>query len=100
MINDEEYYAKQQPEKSGYTQCDEDLASGRSKIYSVLFEHRIHTGYLLANNALQEGVFNDNTTSEKQLFAKTVRDDILQWEREYSWIPNILKMRLLRTTIF
>ena len=82
MINDEEYYAKQQPEKSGYTQYDEDLASGRSKIYSVPFEHRTHTGYFLANNALQEGVFKDNTASEKQLFAKTVRDDILQWEHE------------------
>ena len=43
MIKDEEYYAKQQPEKSGYTQYDEDLASGRSKIYSVPFEHRTHT---------------------------------------------------------
>ena len=82
MIKDEEYYAKQQPEKSGYTQYDEDLASGRSKIYSVPFEHRTHTGYLLENNALRADVFKDKTVSEKQLFAETIRDDILQWEHE------------------
>lgn len=29
MIKNEEYYAKQQPEESGYTQCEEDLATGR-----------------------------------------------------------------------
>ena len=73
---------KQQSEKSGYTQSEEDLASGCVKIYSVPFEHRTHTGYLLAKNVLQEGVFEDNTALEKQLFAETIRDDILRWEHE------------------